>query len=95
MTTLLNEIPTGRHYAIVTQKRITIPGDKRSREAPGHGYPEHDENFIVYESFTSREAWISKIKEYETTGYSKTNYRAFVVEPVGIKLTIGIETDEP
>lgn len=44
----VEDIPTGEHWAVITGSSVTIPGDERSRTAPGHGYPEHTENYIEY-----------------------------------------------
>lgn len=46
-----NEIPAGEHWAIITGSTITVPGDERSRQSPGHGYPEHTESVITYQVF--------------------------------------------
>jgi hypothetical protein len=44
--------PKGEHWAILELRFINIPGDERSRQAPGHGYPEHTETSVSYEYFT-------------------------------------------
>jgi len=49
-----NDIPSGEHWAIITGSSVFIPGDERSRTAPGHGYPEHTEHYIRYEAFTDQ-----------------------------------------
>lgn len=46
-----SEIPTTEHWAILTSESVTIPGDERSRTAPGHGYPEHTENYLSYAAY--------------------------------------------
>lgn len=42
------DVPTGEHWAIITGASVHIPGDERSRTAPGHGYQEHIESYIEY-----------------------------------------------
>lgn len=49
-------IPAGEHWAIVEIVTVHIPGDERSRQAPGHGYPERDEEYIRYTPFTGEDA---------------------------------------
>ena len=40
-------------YAAFLHKTKTVPGDQRSKEAPGHGYPEHTETWIEVVNFGS------------------------------------------
>ena len=46
-----NDMPSGKHFAILIFKTSTIhvPGDERSRTNPGHGYPARDETYASYE----------------------------------------------
>ena len=38
-----DDVPSGTHYAVLVYKTtcVHVPGDERSRQAPGHGYPAH------------------------------------------------------
>lgn len=45
------------HLAVLEFSSITIPGDARSRSAPGHGYPEHSVTNIQYIVFDNEQAW--------------------------------------
>ena len=47
----LGDIPDGPHWVIISTTSVHIPGDERSRQAPGHGYPERTETYISYEAF--------------------------------------------
>jgi len=49
-----SDIPAGEHWAIITSRSVSIPGDERSRTAPGHGYPAHSEHFVQYVSYTNQ-----------------------------------------
>lgn len=49
-------VPAGEHWALIEIVTIHIPGDLRSQQAPGHGYPERDEDFIQYTPFTGEKA---------------------------------------
>jgi hypothetical protein len=62
------QMPKGEHWAILEFGSIHIPGDERSRQAPGHGYPEHSEPTIGYEAFDS-EAEMRSVMErrFKTT----------------------------
>ncbi len=88
----ISQIPTGPHYAILTESSITIPGDERSRTNPGHGYPEHSVSYINYEAFTDEAKWKERIEYLTFSAYGKQNFRAIMVHPAAIKTTVQVET---
>lgn len=50
-------------YAAIVTRSIWIPGDERSRTAPGHGYPEHSErvtDLIEFRDRSEMEAWVGR-----------------------------------
>lgn len=57
------------HYAVLifSTGSIFVPGDQRSREAPGHGYPEHTEHYDSFEHWvtTDREVLFAFLDELE------------------------------
>ncbi len=57
------KIPHGEHWAIVTERTVTIPGDLRSQTNPGHGYPEYQETAIAYEPFTDEQEFLTVLRE--------------------------------
>lgn len=74
------DVPDEEHYAILYFGSIHIPGDERSRQAPGHGYPEHTETKIDYVVFPTREAWEAEIKLQMSGGlYKRDNWKAIKV----------------
>lgn len=56
------DVPEGEHWAILEGTSINIPGDKRSRTNPGHGYPETTENHITYRAFTDKAAFEAELR---------------------------------
>jgi hypothetical protein len=56
------DVPTTEHWAILSNRSITIPGDERSRTSPGHGYPEHTEQYVEYRVFRSEEAFLAALQ---------------------------------
>lgn len=79
-------IPRAEHYAIFVFGSITIPGDERSRQAPGHGYPEHQQSTIDYLVFADREEmekWVDKQSPY-------TQYIPAIVKPLTVVKTTKI-----
>jgi len=55
----MSVFPTHEHFAVISTRTVTIPGDRRSIEAPGHGYPEHDEEITHYQTFKDEPALIA------------------------------------
>lgn len=92
----LEHMPTTRPYWIViTQDSRIIPGDERSRTAPGHGYPEHKEYFKRVECFDSEvtmKAHVASIA-FPKFGMPK-KYWAFRVNPLTFTMNIDYETAE-
>jgi hypothetical protein len=77
-----DDIPLGEHWAIITGSSIFVPGDQRSREAPGHGYPEHIESYLQYEAFLNADDFKSEVTRLTEKG--DRNFRAVHVLPVVI-----------
>lgn len=82
-----SRMPLGDHFAILLYKNITIPGDERSRSAPGHGYPEHMESAVEYRAYLSRENWECDIRHLEL---ARMAYSALVVTQPTITARIEI-----
>ena len=58
----LSDVHNPNHHAVILFQSVTIPGDERSRTAPGHGYPEHTELHCQYIEFENQEelvAWLN------------------------------------
>jgi hypothetical protein len=56
-------MPQGEHWAIVEVRSVTIPSDERSRQAPGHGYPEHVEEMVNYEVFKDEDTFKTELEQ--------------------------------
>jgi len=78
----LGSIPTREHYVILTQRHLSIAGDQRSIDHPGHGYGALDEYIIEYDAYTNEGEWKAKITELVAT---KVKFKAFYVEPAVVK----------
>jgi hypothetical protein len=80
------------HWAILEFDSIWIPGDERSRTAPGHGYPEHSENVVKYIVFTDENEWKDEIEHRmtATTYSSRENFIAARVIPASIKTSVKV-----
>lgn len=78
------QLPEEPGYLIITQRQVRIPGDERSRTAPGHGYPEHTE---YYASVTWHDE--DDIQgELAELFLDKTSYRIYRVTPVTVAVDV-------
>lgn len=51
----LKDIPIVPHFAIFSIRSIHIPGDERSKQYPGHGYPDSTEYAVNYKVISGEE----------------------------------------
>jgi len=92
------QMPKEKHYAILifSMQAIRVPGDERSRTAPGHGYPEHTD---YYETF---EYWVTNSLDILKKGIAlleqekdTPKYNVIQVSPLSIsteiKINVGVE----
>lgn len=59
----ISKMPAGEHWAILQNESIHVPGDERSRTAPGHGYPEHTEKSLSYTAYFTFEEFENELKK--------------------------------
>jgi len=85
----LKDIPKSRHYVIVTVQSVFIPGDERSREAPGHGYGARTEHYPSIQVFENEQDWLKEIQELTER---KTEFSAYLAVPAEIetKTTVNV-----
>lgn len=83
----LADIPVGPHWAIIQMRDIHIPGDERSRTAPGHGYPAHTETCISYQAFTVIGDWEAEVEHLTMRGERFRAIKADVAK-VAVKVTV-------
>jgi hypothetical protein len=74
----VSSLPEGKLYVIITNESVWIPGDERSRTAPGHGYPASTHSYAGLEYFEDEATWLRHIDHM-----AKTNkeFRAFAMQP--------------
>ena len=76
--------PNKPHFAALTFSHIHIPGDERSRQAPGNGYPTEDKpvaEYIVFDSEEEMKKWVADEMEYRTGFPSPPRFVVFRVNP--------------
>jgi hypothetical protein len=78
-------------YAVFVKRSFHVPGDERSRQAPGHGYPEHTETVTDVIEFLTLDAlkeWIAKNSRYGT------QFRAVQCSPLTVHMPVVIEVSK-
>ena len=85
------QMPEEEHYAILTFVTVHIPGDLRSQQMPGHGYPAHDEPYTQYTVYPNQEAWHKAIIELEKW---KKPYIPLRSKPVSITVQTTITEEQ-
>jgi hypothetical protein len=89
-----SDMLTKPHFAIVEFGSIHIPGDERSRNSPGHGYPDHTQSTCTYIAFESEEEWKRVIDKRMTSIYgTKDNFIAIRATPATIKMQTIVKVD--
>jgi len=89
------DVPTTKHYAILTFSTYTVPGDERSRTNPGHGYPAHTESTAEYVAYTDRDEWEAEVSRLTLDrSYGQTDFVAMVVGPVNVTTKVAVEVDD-
>lgn len=78
-------------FAALVTKSITIPGDERSRTNPGHGYPEHTEDYLELVSFENKEAMEAWIKRTTTNAYSKPTFKLIKYEELSYETNVSVK----
>jgi hypothetical protein len=84
-----HELPPGEHFAILTFRSVTIPGDERSRTHPGHGYPESTEHCAVYTLYETKDDWEEEIYRRSQSRWDGDFVPLMVTVPT-IKTTITV-----
>lgn len=87
----LGKLPTEDHWAIIEFSSIYVPGDERSQNYPGHGYPAHDEPTTRYIAFTNYLEWENEVAKKTAKG--DKNFAALAVKraTVTVKVQVGVD----
>lgn len=83
----IEHLPSEEFLAILRPVSVTIPGDERSRQAPGHGYPEHTLSHWEIEVFQSESEWKAAILQRD----GRERFKAVRIKPAVIKRTTQVE----
>lgn len=90
--TSVAELPKGEYFAILYPTSITVPGDERSRTNPGHGYPEHREDYWRIEVYAGETQWKEQIHKLATAeGFHRQPYQAVRITPARVITSVVVD----
>lgn len=58
------DVPSGEHWVILEDRSVHVPGDQRSRDFPGHGYPEGTERFMSYTVYAGQKEFEAALRAH-------------------------------
>ena len=80
-------------WAVFVNKSRHIPGDERSRQCPGHGYPAHTERYTEIVEFATEDELRQWVEHEEALVFGKSSYRAVKCLPITVRSTISIQVN--
>lgn len=83
--------PGMTYYGILNFSSITVPGDQRSRDYPGHGYPEHTVTSVDLQIYTKREAWEAEITRKMNNRYDSGGWVPLILQRPAVKTTVTVD----
>lgn len=75
-------------FAVFEQKSVHIPGDERSRQCPGHGYPAYDHKYTEVTEFETEEELLTWIERRERLRSYNKNYKVVRFEELSLNKTV-------
>lgn len=88
----ISQFPEKRSYAIMTMQGVYIPGDERSRTAPGHGYPERTEYYPQLQIFENENEWKEAISKLAESRFgAPKSFRAFIIDPIKVDIKVDVQ----
>lgn len=78
-------------YIIIENVSVYIPGDERSRTAPGHGYPAHTDTYQKVSWYYEELPWKAAV---ERLAHGRVSFKAgkFIEAKVGLEAKVEFET---
>ena len=91
--TTKGKFPDQPHWVILKFSSTYVPGDERSRTAPGHGYPAHSVPNVSYEAYLTEEKFLAAVQKLEEAEYGHESYAALKVEPLKVTKTVSVSAE--
>lgn len=89
----LADVPPGDHFAILEFSSVYIPGDERSQQYPGHGYPGGNEPIVVYIAYTDEQEWKRDVIEHTTSKTSSSSFVAVRIKRAHISVNVEVDVN--
>lgn len=86
---------SNKFYAVFVESSVHIPGDERSKQCPGHGYPAHTHKYTEVIEFESEEKLKDWIKREEGRYSNPRKYRVMLCTPIGVSTKLNVEIKLP
>ena len=81
-----------RKWAIVEKGMVYVPGDVRSLENPGHGYPEHTATYNSYKEFDNYDKFIEAVTQKHLLG---EKFKILSVEEMQVSTKVEVKVSGP
>ncbi len=87
------DMPQGKHFAILEFSGYQVPGDERSRTNPGHGYPAHTVRRTSYRATEDAAEWKNEIAKLAAAKETFVAFRAGPVAKITLRTDVVIEDE--
>ena len=77
-------------YAAIITTTEHIPGDQRSRDYPGHGYPAHSVERTTFKKFKDLAAMEEYVSVEDKSKFGKDDYVLIQYEELEVKRTVSL-----
>lgn len=84
----LTDIPEDVQYVIFQQSSQHIPGDERSRNHPGHGYPASTLDYLSPRFFPNEEALMAELRTIAKYPHFKGDPVVFRLQRLRVKTSL-------
>jgi hypothetical protein len=84
----VSQLSNEPYFAILVPSSTYVPGDQRSMDHPGHGYPASTEHHWDILAFESQEEWESEVLRLQNRG---DDFQAVKIVPAKITTNISID----
>jgi len=85
-----SDFPAAPHIAVLHFGSVYVPGDERSRQCPGHGYPEHYESVVTYIAFNDTPEGKEELRKW-VEQHQKDDYRIIEATPKNVKTKLVVD----
>jgi len=85
-----SDFPAVPHTAVLHLDSVYVPGDERSIQCPGHGYPAHYKSIVTYIAFNNTPEGMEELRKWVENN-QKEDYRIIEALPKSVKTKLTVE----